>query len=239
MKILNFIKNNKLISFVSLVYLILLIFNSDKFMESISNSSYYLLEMIQILPAIFLLTAIIDTLIPKKVIVNRMGENSGFSGYILSLVLGSISAGPIYAAFPIAKTLLSKGAGISNIVIILSAWAVVKVPMLLNEVKFLGIDFMIVRWILTVIAIFTMGYITSRIVKKEDLPKEKSNSNEGILKINDDYCIGCGLCVKTLPEIYEMKNKKAIVKNSNPSKKVYDSIDKTIQKCPTQAIKFK
>ena len=31
---------------------------------------------------------------------------------------------------------LKKGASISNIVIILSAWAVIKVPMLANEAKF-------------------------------------------------------------------------------------------------------
>jgi hypothetical protein len=40
-----------------------------------------------------------------------------------------------------------------NLVIILSAWAVIKVPMLLNELKFLEFEFMAVRWVLTVIAI--------------------------------------------------------------------------------------
>lgn len=238
MKVVSLIKKNKLIFFVGSIYILLLIFNTQKFMESITNSSYYLLEMLQILPAIFLLTAVIDVLIPKEVIVKRMGENSGFSGYVLSLVLGSISAGPIYAAFPIAKTLLSKGAGISNIVIILSAWAVVKVPMLLNEVKFLGFDFMIVRWVLTVIAIFAMAYITSRIVKKKDLPVEEVDDNEGILKINDDYCIGCGVCAKALPEVYYMEGKKAVVKNHNPNEEKYHSIDETVKKCPTQAIEF-
>ena len=40
-----------------------------------------------------------------------------------------------------------------SIIIILSSWAVIKIPMLLNEAKFLGAKFMIIRWLLTVIAI--------------------------------------------------------------------------------------
>jgi hypothetical protein len=40
---------------------------------------------------------------------------------------------------------------ISNIVIILSTWAVIKVPMLLNESKFLGTKIMFNRWVLTTV----------------------------------------------------------------------------------------
>ncbi len=47
---------------------------------------------------------------------------------------------------------------------------VIKVPMLVNEVKFLGVTFMIARWILTVIGIFAMAYLVAAIVKKEELP---------------------------------------------------------------------
>jgi uncharacterized membrane protein YraQ (UPF0718 family) len=65
-----------------------------------------------------------------------------------------------------SKSLLKKGASISNIVIILSAWAVIKVPMLANEAKFLGVNFMAVRWVLTVTAIFVMAYMVGKIVKK-------------------------------------------------------------------------
>lgn len=63
--------------------------------------------------------------------------------------------------------MLKKGASITNIVIILSSWAVIKIPMLANEVKFLGIKFMGIRWVLTVISIFTMGYFMALFVKKE------------------------------------------------------------------------
>ena len=130
MKVLELMKKNKLIVFVVLAYLVVLIISPQKATESLGNSVYYLLEMLQVLPIIFLLTVVIEAWIPKELIMKGLGEKSGVKGNLLSLLLGSISAGPIYAAFPIGKSLLSKGASITNIVIILSSWAVIKVPML-------------------------------------------------------------------------------------------------------------
>ena len=234
MKAFSTIKKNKLLLLVALAYIGVLIISPEKAMNSLGNSAYYLIEMLQVLPVIFLLTVVIEALVPKELIMRGFGEKSGFQGNLLALLLGSISAGPIYAAFPISKTLLGKGASISNIVIILSTWAVVKVPMLANEAKFLGINFMIVRWVLTVMAIFGMAYITGVFIKKKDLP---TDSNKGkTLEIKPDYCIGCGLCVKMLPEYYEMSNDKAIVRKRPDGKNAFEAIQESITKCPSKAI---
>lgn len=234
MKAVSIIKKNKLLVFVALAYIIVLIMSPEKAVNSIGNSVYYLIEMLQVLPVIFLLTVVLEALVPKELIMRGFGEKSGFKGNLFALLLGSISAGPIYAAFPISKTLFGKGASISNIVIILSTWAVVKVPMLANEAKFLGINFMVVRWVLTVISIFAMAYITGMFVKKKDLP---AASNKGkTLEIQKDYCIGCGLCVKMLPEYYEMLNNKAVVRKSPEGENALIVINETINRCPSKAI---
>ena len=236
MKIVSLIKKNKLIFIVALTYITVLAISPDKAMTSVKNSVYYLLEMLQVLPVIFLFTVVIEALVPKEMIMRGFGENSGFKGNLLALLLGSISAGPIYAAFPISKTLLGKGASISNIVIILSTWAVIKVPMLANEAKFLGVNFMIIRWVLTVIAIFVMAYITGMLVKKKDLPIDSDEAK--MLEIKEDYCIGCGLCVKMLPEYYEMNNNKALVRKAPEGKDALEAIQKSVEKCPSKAIMF-
>ena len=164
-KITQFIKN-KFLTLILLIYIILFILMPNKAITSLKNSFYYVKEMLMIMPVILLLTALITAWVPKKAIEKNLGSNSGFKGSIFSFLLGSFSAGPIYAAFPVCKTLFEKGASISNIVILLSTWAVVKIPMLLTEFKFLGPKFMIARWILTTISIFIMGYITSKLVKQ-------------------------------------------------------------------------
>lgn len=234
MKTVSIVKKNKLLFFVAFAYLMVLAVSPEKALSSVNNSIYYLIEMIQVLPVIFLLTVVIDALVPKEMIMRGFGENSGIKGNLLALLLGSISAGPIYAAFPISKTLLGKGANISNIVIILSTWAVVKVPMLFNEVKFLGINFMIVRWILTVAAIFAMAYLTAMFVKKTDLPADESVSK--MLEIKEEYCIGCGICVNMLPDYYEMENNKAVVRKNPEGIHVLKAINESINKCPSKAI---
>lgn len=234
MKAISIIKKNKLLILVAFAYLVVFIISPDKAIKSVSNSVYYLVEMLQVLPVIFLLTVVIEALVPKEIILRGFGEKSGLKGNLLALLLGSISAGPIYAAFPISKTLLGKGASISNIVIILSSWAVIKVPMLANEAKFLGVNFMIIRWVLTVIAIFVMSYITGMIVKRRDLPCDSMKT--ATLEIKKDYCIGCGLCVKLLPEYYEMNQNKAVVTKIPKGKEAILAIKESVEKCPSKAI---
>lgn len=238
MKIYEVIKNNKILSLVSLVYIFLFISMPDKAYLSVKNSMYYVIEMIEIMPVIFILTAIIEAWVPKEVIMNGFGENSGVKGSILSFLLGSFSAGPIYAAFPVCKMLLKKGASINNIVIILSAWAVIKVPMLANEAKFLGIKFMGIRWILTVLAILAMSYVLTLFVKKKDIPIDEKVVISTItdVYVKDHYCVGCGLCERLLPEDFEVQDKKAKWKKSMLNHEKLNKLKHVVEKCPVKAI---
>ncbi len=232
------IRKNKLSFIVGIIYLILMLIRKDMAMSALSGSTYYLVEMAQILPVIFMLTVAIDVLIPKEQIVKRLGKKSGIAGATLALAFGSLSAGPVYAAFPIAKTLHNKGASVNNVVVILSAWAVIKVPMLANEAKFLGPDFMAVRWVLTVLFIFTIGLImekTSIRIEGEEVQSEQA------VFVKEEYCIGCNACEREMPGIFAMKEGKAQVINVqfqmgtlNAQQK--KKLKKVAEKCPPKAI---
>lgn len=165
---MNILKKNKTLSFTIVLYLFLLIFFFDIAIQSLSNSTYYLIEMLQVMPVVIIFTILINAWIPQKLIMKHLGNSSHIKGIILSILIGMFSTGPIYAAFPITYALKQKGASTQNIVIILSTWAVVKVPMLINEVKFLGFEFMIVRWILTIICIIILAYLTQRIIERSE-----------------------------------------------------------------------
>ncbi|QXM07373.1 permease [Crassaminicella indica] len=213
----------------------------DKANLSVKNSMYYIIEMLEIMPVIFILTSIIEAWVPKQVIINGFGENSGIKGIIFSFLLGSFSAGPIYAAFPVCKMLLKKGASITNIVIILSAWAVIKVPMLANEAKFLGLQFMEIRWILTVISILFMSYLVALFVKKESIPMDKDMNLTEItgVHIKEEYCVGCGLCEKLMPEAFEIVHNKARWKESKLDQEKIEKLKPAMERCPVQAIDFR
>lgn len=169
MKILKKAKDNIFLIVVAAAYILMFLIKPTMGVTSMKNSAYYIKEMLMIMPVIFVLTALLDTWIAKEKITKYLGKESKVNGIILSFVLGSISTGPIYAAFPMCVMLHKKGASVRNLVIILSSWAVIKVPMLLNEVKFLGMKFMAIRWVLTVIAIVVFSWVTAKIVKDEDI----------------------------------------------------------------------
>lgn len=189
-----------------------------------------------IMPVIFILTALLDMWVPKEKIMRYLGKGAKAKGVFLSFVVGSVSAGPIYAAFPMCVMLHKKGASIRNIIIILSSWAVIKVPMLLNEAKFLGPKFMAIRWVLTVIAIIIFSWIAAKIIKDKDLPGEVLTQPG--LHINRDACMGCTLCAKNYPEVFEMENKKAISKSYEESGLDTDRLENAIKSCPVKAISY-
>lgn len=232
---LDIIKKNKLLVFAMIAYASLLIYSPVKFTESLGNTGYYLKEMLEILPVVFLLTSLIEAWVPKETIMNGFGEKAGTKGIVFSFLLGSFSAGPIYAAFPVCKMLLKKGASVYNVVIILSAWAVIKVPMLANEAKFLGIQFMVTRWLLTTVSILFLAYMVKLLVKKEDILSHNKNSKEFVL-YKEDYCIGCQICSKLEPEIFYMLGSKAAINKDIDYKNFLDSLLLVEKKCPGNAI---
>ena len=204
--------------------------------ESVHNSGFYIKEMLLIMPVIFILTALLELWIPKEKITQYLGREAGVKGIILSFVVGSISAGPIYAAFPMCVMLHKKGASIRNIVIILSSWAVIKVPMLLNEAKFLGLKFMIIRWVLTIIAIIIFSWISAKLIKDDDLPSEVLTKPG--LHINQNACIGCTICAKSASDLFEMQGKKAIVKPHKPQDLDEKKLQMVVKSCPVSAIEY-
>ncbi len=228
------IKENLFLIAVALSYIIIFIANPAMGIESVKGSGYYIEEMLMIMPVIFILTALLDIWVPKEKIMQYLGKDAKTKGVFLSFVVGSISAGPVYAAFPMCVMLHKKGASIRNIVIILSSWAVIKVPMLINEAKFLGPKFMAIRWILTIISIIIFSWITGKTIKDKDLPGEVLT--QAGLHINRDACMGCTLCAKNYSEVFEMENKKAFVKSYEELD--MDRLENVIKSCPVKAISY-
>lgn len=233
MKASEKIKENSFLIAVAAAYVVLFFIRPELGLSSVRNSGYYIREMLLIMPVIFVLTGLLDVWIPKEKIMKYLGGNAGFKGILLSFVLGSISAGPIYAAFPLCVMLHKKGASIRNLVIILSSWAVIKVPMLLNETKFLGFRFMAIRWVLTVISILIFSWITALLVKEEDLPLPEQPEHG--IQINGKACIGCALCTKIYPELFEIRNKKASLRVPNGAAD-REKLLRAVHACPANAI---
>ena len=122
--------------------------------EAVVNTSWnFFIEMILILPAVMIILGLFAVWVPKESVVKYLGKTSGIKGIFLSIVIGALPTGPLYVAFPMAATLIKKGARISNIIVFLSSWACIKIPQEMVELQFLGVKFMLLRLFLTIIPV--------------------------------------------------------------------------------------
>ena len=168
-------ENNKkrLMKSYGIVLIVILVFTATLFYfpqskdEIIGYSTNYFLEMLLILPAVMILMGLFSVWISKETVMKYLGKHAGVKGALFSVFLGSLPTGPLYIAFPIAASLIKKGASISNIIVFLSAWACLKLPQELVEIQFLGFKFMALRWILTVILVIGMGVLIEKIIDIE------------------------------------------------------------------------
>lgn len=126
------------------------------------------LEMLSVIPPIFVLLGLLDVWVDRGIMIRLMGEKSGLIGILIAFFLGSAAAGPLYAAFPVAGVLLKKGSKLSNVLIFIGAWSTTKIPLLLFEASAMGWRFMLTRFLIDLPGIAIIAYLTERLMNGED-----------------------------------------------------------------------
>jgi len=152
------------------VYLALAIWTPDIALRSSYVALDYIQEMALIIPPVFILMGLLQVWIPKEKITALIGQGTGLKGILISFVMGTIPTGPVYIAFPMAGSLMQKGARLSNVVIFIGAWAAIKMPQLIAEAQFLGPEFTALRFVLTLSAVIIIGHVIEKLVGPKDLP---------------------------------------------------------------------
>lgn len=127
-----------------------------------------LLEMLGVIPPIFILLGLLDVWLKKETMIKYMGKGSGIKGLLLSFMIGATAAGPLYAAFPVAGVLLKKGTSIFNVLIFIGAWSTMKIPLLIFESTSLGYNFSMVRLVLNIIGIPVIAFIINLFLKDKE-----------------------------------------------------------------------
>jgi len=54
--------------------------------------------------------------------------------------------------------------------------------------------------------------------------------------VDNDACIGCGLCAQVAPEVYEMQGDKAVVLGSEIAEDKLEDAKSGAEQCPVNAI---
>ena len=109
-----------------------------------------------------------DVWIESDKMIKMMGDSSGLSGMGISLLLGMLTAVPVYALLPIAGLLLKKGGRISNVLIFLCSSVSIRIPLLLFEISSLGIRFAACRFVLNLAVVFVISFLVERLLSERD-----------------------------------------------------------------------
>lgn len=152
-----------------LINIIIIIFFPSIGSKSIQITWDNTLEMLSVVPPIFILLGLLDVWVKRETMIKIMGEKSRLVGIVIAFILGSAAAGPLYAAFPVAGMLMKKGSRFSNVLIFIGAWSTTKIPMLLFEASSMGWQFMLLRFAIDLPVIAAIAYITQKLLKQSEI----------------------------------------------------------------------
>jgi uncharacterized membrane protein YraQ (UPF0718 family) len=134
-------------------------------MEIGKNFRMFFMEMILILPLMFILIGLFDVWVPREKILRHLGAEAGHWGIVWVVLLAMLQAGPLYAAFPVAALLWKKGCSVRNVFIYLGAFTTLKIPMLAFEVGFLGWKFSLLRALFSFPVFIAIGFLLAVYLK--------------------------------------------------------------------------
>jgi uncharacterized membrane protein YraQ (UPF0718 family) len=169
MKKQPFIKRYQSVIIMIGVYTILYFMSASIFSTALSGSRQSLIELLIVVPPIFILIGLLDVWVEKERMMKLMGPESKGTGILIAFLLGSLAAGPLYAAFPVAITLLKKGSSFRNILVLLGAWSTTKIPMLMFESASMGLNFTITRFIINLFGIMAIALISEKVLSEKTM----------------------------------------------------------------------
>ncbi len=103
---------------------------------------------VQILPLLvfaFIVAGMVQVLVPRELLSEWVGAESGMRGILIGTVAGALVPGGPYVSLPTAAGLLRAGASVGTMVAFLTGWSLWAISRLPMEVGIMGWKFTLIR----------------------------------------------------------------------------------------------
>ncbi len=109
----------------TVLYMYLFIFRPGDAMAALSGGAMMFIGLLTLVLAAILLASAIQILVPKELIQEYLGPESGLKGVLTGGLLAGLMQGGPYAVYPIIKGLQEEGVGLSVVVAMLVGYSII------------------------------------------------------------------------------------------------------------------
>ncbi len=170
MKTKNNIKANKknlgliFLGIMLITYIIAWFINPGIIIKSLDYLKSISKEICFVLVMVFLLMFCINYFVSQKTLIKLFGEGTGIKGWLIAIISGIISMGPIYMWYPLLQKLKQKGVKTRYIAAFLYNRAI-KLALLPLLIMYFGWVFVIVLTFTMILASIVQGIIIERMTE--------------------------------------------------------------------------
>ena len=151
-------------------------FDPAVFAEALSSFESLVIQVLPILLLVFGLLFLASLFLERDWLVRHLGKACGFGGWALAVVCGVLSAGPLYAWYPLLGELKEKGMSGPLIATFLYSRAL-KLPLLPLMVHYFGVAYTVALSVCIIVFSVLSGLLMGRFIAID-----VSNQEEGRLK---------------------------------------------------------
>lgn len=151
---------------VLIFYGIVFFKNPSVALKGLKSGGMGFVKVIPLILAAFALGGLLQMLVPPAFFSKWLGPQKGLKGIFLGCLLGGITPGPIYVAFPLASGLLKGGAGIGTVIAYILAWDMWPIRRMPLEVALIGWKFVLIKFTLALPLSLLAGFLANLIFSK-------------------------------------------------------------------------
>lgn len=154
-----------LLASVLLAYAVLLVIGDPRIADA-GRTAYSILK--QVVPVLLVVVLFMAgaNLVPHSFVKRHLGEESGGKGYLVAVIAGMFSHGPVFAWYPFLSELKEKGVSDGKIAAFLYARAV-KIPLLAAMIFYFGLGFTLLFSLLILLGAFLLGLFFERLFRSD------------------------------------------------------------------------
>lgn len=149
---------------VLIIYIVIAFLNMNVILESLNFFLSIVKKIIPVMLLVFVLMVLINYFIDQKKILKYFGEKSLICGWLIVIIGGLISHGPMYMWYPLFENMKNKGMTDKFIAAFLYNRAI-KLPLVPLLVYYFGLRYTVVLIIIMIFASIVQGIIVENLVK--------------------------------------------------------------------------